>query len=137
MMDQDLGRSLFILLVEDEPHTRLSLELVLRRAGHNVQSSSSAGDLLGELDSYTESDRERIDLLVTDINMPGRKGDELIRELDARGYNLPVIVITAYGTPEMDALLRERGNARLLHKPFSPDSLLLVVEEITGSGRVG
>ena len=121
------GRQLYILLAEDDPHTRMSLSLTLRRAGHRTLIAESADALLELMKSMTAEERAHVDLLVTDLIMPGKMGEELIRELDARGFFLPVVVITAYGSAELEAELRRRGNVTILNKPFHPDDLVSAV----------
>ena len=122
------GRPLSIMLSEDDPHTRMSLSLTLKRAGHRTLIAESADALLGMLGGMTAEERGKIDLLVTDLIMPGKMGEELIRELDARGFILPVVVITAYGSAELEQELRRRGNVTILSKPFHPDDLVSAVQ---------
>ena len=119
---------LFVLLAEDDPHTRFSLELTLKRAGHRVKVAESADHLLEVLAAMTSEERGQVDLLVTDLNMPGKKGEELIREMDRLGRMLPVVVITAYGSAGVEAELRRRGNVTVLNKPFHPDELVTTVK---------
>ena len=120
--------NLYLLLAEDDPHTRFSLELTLKRAGHRVKVAESADRLLEALAAMTAEERGQVDLLVTDLNMPGKKGEELIREMDQLGRMLPVVVITAYGSAGVEAELRRRGNVAVLNKPFHPDELLTAVK---------
>ena len=121
------SRNLFILLAEDDPHTRFSLELTLKRAGHRVKVAESADRLLETLAVLSSEERDQVDLLVTDLNMPGKKGEDLIREMDKLGRMLPVVVITAYGSAGVEAELRRRGNVTVLNKPFHPDELVSAV----------
>jgi FixJ family two-component response regulator len=65
--------------------------------------AESADALLDLLQTMTTEERAQIDLLVTDLIMPGTMGEELIRKLDARGYVLPVVIITAYGSTELQS----------------------------------
>ena len=118
---------LFVLLAEDDPHTRFSLELTLKRAGHRVKVAENADSLLAVLASMTSEERGRVDLLVTDLNMPGKNGEDLICELDGLGRMLPVVVITAYGSAGVEAELRRRGHVTILNKPFHPDELVSAV----------
>ena len=121
------GTQYFLLLAEDDPHTRFSLELTLKRAGHRVKVAENADSLLEALAAMTPEERGQVDLLVTDLNMPGKNGEDLIRELDGLGRMLPVVVITAYGSAGVEAELRRRGHVTLLNKPFHPDELVSAV----------
>ncbi len=123
------GAQLFVLLAEDDPHTRFSLELTLKRAGHRVKIAESAESLLAALGAMPAEERSQVDLLVTDLNMPGKSGEDLIRELDGLGRMLPVVVITAYGSAGVEAELRKRGHVTILNKPFHPDELVSAVKQ--------
>jgi len=122
-------KPLFILVAEDDTQTQLSLDVTLRRAGHQTLLAVSADALLNMIDRMPIAQRKRIDLLVTDINMPGTKGGQLIRALDTRGLFLPVVVITAYGTTALEGEFAARGAVSLLSKPFRPEALVGMVEK--------
>ena len=122
--EQASGRSLSLLVAEDDIHTRLSLDVTFRRAVVRALVVESADALLERVAGMPEEERARIDLLVTDLVMPGTMGEELIRKLDADGLFLPVVVITAYGAPELEAEFRRRGHVTVLNKPFHPDDLV-------------
>ena len=123
------GEGLFVLLAEDDPHTRLSLALTLKRAAHRVVHAESALALLKIVESMPPDERSSIDLLVTDLNMPGMKGEALVRKLDSLGLVLPVVVITAYGSNDVEAEFARRGNVSFLRKPFHPGDLVRVVRD--------
>jgi DNA-binding response OmpR family regulator len=120
---------LHILLAEDDANTRMSLALTLRRAGHQVILAENANVLLFILETMSEKDRKQVDLLVTDLMMPGKKGEELIRQLDGQGHSWPVVVITAFGYAGLEDEFRRRGNVTLLRKPFHPNELVAAVEQ--------
>ena len=122
-------RALYILVAEDDTHMRLSLDVTLRRAGHETLLMASGDALLAAIDAMPGSESQRIDLLVTDINMPGTKGGALIHALDARGFCLPVVVITAYGTTALEDAFAKRGAVCFLCKPFRPEALIGAIEE--------
>lgn len=122
-------RDLFLLLAEDDANTRLSLELTLKRAGHRVVLANSANGLLEVIAAMSDRERAQIDLLVTDLNMPGMKGEKLIRALDVLGLVRPVLVMTAHGSNEVEKELRRRGHVTILRKPFHPDDLVHAVRE--------
>jgi len=123
------NKPLFILVAEDDPQSRLSLDVTLRRAGHRTLLAASGDTLLETIERMPLDQLVRVEMLVTDVNMPGIKGGELIRALDARGLCLPVVVISAYGTATLSNEFSKRGAIRFLQKPFRPDELVEAVEQ--------
>src|SRR5262245_30863059 len=83
-----------ILVVDDEPGMRAGLAEVLRRGGFEVELAATAEDARARLESSA------VDLLVTDVRLPGRSGMDLLRDLRDAGIETPTIVITAHGTIE-------------------------------------
>ena len=122
-------KCLDIVITEDCPPTRRSLDLTLRRLGHRTHLHESGDAFLHAIDRMSPKERARIDLLVTDINMPGTMGGELIHALDARGFCLPVVVITAYDKTALEETFAKRGAVCFLCKPFRPEALIGAIEE--------
>jgi two-component system, NtrC family, sensor kinase len=111
-----------VLIVDDEPSIRLTLAEFLRREGFETLTASDAaqGSALFESDGGVE-------VVVVDINLPGRSGIELLRELRERDPRVPVIVIT--GEPQVSHLPEiVRGGAYdFLSKPVLKDSITRAV----------
>jgi two-component system response regulator FlrC len=126
---QQTTKSLFILVAEDDAQIRLSLDITLRRAGHQTLLAASGDALLEAVEQMPLDQLVRVDLLVTDINMPGTQGGGVIRALDALGLCLPVVVITAYGSVALSDDLARRGAIRILRKPFLPEDLVIAVAQ--------
>jgi FixJ family two-component response regulator len=108
-----------ISVVDDDVSVRKSLDRLMRSAGMEVRLFASAEEFL-------KSDHPRnADCLVLDVRLPGMSGTELLRDLVARRYNVPVVFITAHGSDD-----RARSDAAsdwtvaYLIKPFSGDDLL-------------
>ena len=120
---KESANPLFIAIAEDDPQTRLSLDVTLRRAGHQTLLAESGDVLLEMIGNMSEEEVAEIDLLVTDINMPGTQGGQLVRELDSRALVLPVVVITAYGKESLESEFSQRGSIIFLRKPFLPKAL--------------
>ena len=74
-----------------------------------------------------------VDLLVSDIRMPGLGGLGLLRELRARGDATPVILLTTESDEELKRQAREAGATGWIVKPFKQDQLLAVVRKVTGA----
>ena len=108
-----------ILIVDDEPdmaelfRRRFRNEL---RAGQYVLHFSQSGEAaLASLEAGIEPE---VMLILSDINMPGMSGIELLREAQRRWPTLPVAMITAYGDPESERRARAAGAAAFLTKPL-------------------
>ncbi|MDP9274685.1 MAG: PAS domain S-box protein [Chloroflexota bacterium] len=111
-----------ILLVEDEPAVRTAAVRILRSAGYAVIEASSPVIAI-ELAS-TEA---RIDLLVTDMVMPGMSGRDLSRNLRADRPDLGVVYMSGYSE---ELVMRDSElDGPLLQKPFTRESLLLIVRD--------
>ncbi len=105
------------LLVEDERAVRLVVERALRRGGLDVITASDGGIALDEI-----GDR-MIDVLVSDVVMPGMDGVALIEAIRARRPGLPVVLMSGYAEPPQRRALDDAG-AVFLAKPFAADDLL-------------
>ena len=115
-----------ILLVEDEPSVRLLTQHILRTHGYTVHE---AGDGFQALDLMRRQDL-RIDLVVTDLVMPGMNGKELVMQLRGLSQGLKVIYMSGYSESTPITGDESHGQATFLQKPFSPDDLLHTVYEI-------
>ena len=112
-----------IFLVEDEMYLRESLKLILRNAGYRVTTAKDGSDAQCQLSSLAKK-TEDIDLLVTDIQMPGLSGIELMEELEKSNIRLPSLVITGYGDKNTVIELMRKGCSEYLDKPFEPPEFL-------------
>ena len=114
-----------ILLVEDEPSVRLLTQHILRTHGYTVHE---AGDGFQALDLMRRQDL-RIDLVVTDLVMPGMNGKELVMQLRGLSQGLKVIYMSGYSESTPITGDESHGQATFLQKPFSPDDLIHTVYE--------
>ena len=115
-----------VLLVEDEDAVRSLVGTVLRDAGYTVLEAGDGAEALRLSDAY----RGRIDLLATDVVMPGMGGSLLARELVVRRPGLRVLYLSGYTD---DAVVRhgvQEEEVNFLAKPFSPDALSHKVREV-------
>jgi signal transduction histidine kinase len=108
-----------VLVVDDDDDLRRMVERMLRRAGYTVVVAASGGDALAHARAYPG----QIDLLLTDLVMPGMTGQELHRELVAERPRVQVVFMSGYhpGAP-IDP-------RRFVAKPFDRDTLLAAVAE--------
>ncbi|NTZ95553.1 sigma-54-dependent Fis family transcriptional regulator [Pseudomonas koreensis] len=110
-----------VLLVEDDRSLREALADTLLLAGHDYQAVGSAEEALQAVE------REAFSLVVSDVNMPGMDGHQLLGLLRARRPQLPVLLMTAHGAVERAVDAMRQGAADYLVKPFEPKALLDLV----------
>src|SRR5574340_844125 len=104
-----------VLVVDDDPVVGKSFERVLGGKGYSVIVAHDAAQALERM-------REaEVDLLVTDIKMPGMYGIELAERVKERRPWTPVLIVTGYGTAAEEERARAAGVSAFLHKPLSPD----------------
>ena len=122
-----------ILLGDDDPEVRFALGMLLREAGHEVLEADGCSEILD-----TAAGR-RPDLVVTDVNMPGMSGVELMEQLRGTRPGTPIIAMTGGGmhqNPELATTLASIAGAdRVLEKPFRNESLLSDVSALLSSVR--
>jgi len=116
-----------ILVVEDNLDTREFIHLHLTTEGLNVVLASN-----GQEGLYLAG-VEHPDLIVTDVEMPGLDGIEMVKRLRAQRetQNIPILVLTAFGKDVMDNAIRAGAN-RAMAKPVLLDELMNDVRELLG-----
>ncbi|HEX8980083.1 MAG TPA: sigma-54 dependent transcriptional regulator [Parasulfuritortus sp.] len=110
-----------MLVVEDDAALREALTDTLELAGHRVVAAPDGESALAILG------REAVDLVLSDVQMPGIDGHELLRRSKAIKPGIPFILMTAYGQIERAVEAMRDGASDYLPKPFEPDRLLAVV----------
>jgi two-component system cell cycle sensor histidine kinase/response regulator CckA len=117
-----------LLLVDDDEAVRNVIATILRRAGHTVTLASNAEDALQAAAGLNG----QLDLLVTDVVMPGMSGIELSRELQGRSSKLKVLLFSGY--PGRDAqAFNGQPSVDYLAKPVTPQELLDRIDQLLGS----
>ena len=119
-----------ILLVEDQDAVRRLVCRVLLSSGYEVIEANSASQALDLADSLLRS----IDLLITDVVMPGMSGRELAARLTARRATLRVLFISGYAPEAIGEADAFDPGAAFLQKPFSPAQVAARVGEILSAG---
>jgi DNA-binding NtrC family response regulator len=133
-----------VLVVDDDEAVGKVLALLLAQAGHEAVHVPSAEVALARLDARP------FDVVLTDLQMPGRDGLGLLREVVRRHSDVPVILLTAHGTVPAAVEAMKSGAVDFMLKPFDKDEVLYVVgkalarrtpeqvtESATGSELVG
>jgi len=112
-----------ILVVDDEPNYLVVLSELLKEEGYEVITAQRGED---GLKIVAETD---LDLVITDMRMPGMDGLELLQEIKSSHKDLPVIMITAFGEVEKAVVAMKAGAYNYLAKPFNNDELLLNIRK--------
>ena len=120
-----------ILVVDDEPLVCDAVKLMLDFDGHDVETACSGKEALAKLE------QGRFDLVITDYEMPGMKGDELAAAIKARDAKQAVVMITAYAE-----LLQSSGNPLtgidwLISKPFLLENLREAIAKVAPAAARG
>jgi DNA-binding NtrC family response regulator len=110
-----------ILIVDDEEPQRRVLAGFLKKRGYEVETAGDADEAMGIVSSRT------VDLVLTDLRMPGRTGVELVDAVRGANPEIPVVVMTAYGTVTSAVDAMKRGAADYLSKPVNLDELEVLV----------
>ena len=116
-----------ILIVDDHIVLRQGLKQILTDGLDKVEFGE-AGDTARALEQLG---RQRWDILVLDINLPGTSGLDYLRELVASGKAPPVIMITAHGSERTAVEAIKAGAYDYLAKPFEVEELIRVVHKLT------
>jgi two-component system response regulator HydG len=119
-----------ILVVEDDAEMRALLAEELHEAGHEVTAAASGREALARLDLAA------VDAVVTDLEMPGMHGSELLAALRARDPDLPVVIITAFGSIDSAVAAVKAGAWHYVAKPFRMEQLLLSLDDALRERRL-
>jgi two-component system nitrogen regulation response regulator GlnG len=114
-----------ILVVDDDRAFLLALHTTLSRQGYAVLSATNAGAAV----DYITNGRQRFDVIVTDLNMPGIDGVRLLRLIKKSFPDVPVIVVTAFGELDSYAEAIGHGAFAYLNKPIDKQSFVGVIEQ--------
>jgi FixJ family two-component response regulator len=114
--------SLLVSVVDDDESVRESLPDLLRQLGYAVQAFFSAEEFLDS--AWLRETR----CLILDIALPGMSGPNLQRELEHRGYRIPIIFITALEDDTVRHRLLSQGTVECLFKPFSEADLIKALD---------
>jgi len=110
-----------ILIVDDDESLRRVTQVQLTQAGYQVLTAASGEDASAILG------RTPVEMVITDLQMPGKSGLDLLREIQAGYPEIPVLMITAFGTVETAVEAMKAGACDYVTKPVHPDELRLVI----------
>jgi two-component system, cell cycle sensor histidine kinase and response regulator CckA len=115
-----------IFLAEDEALLRELGETILSQAGYKVITAPDAEEIVSLLNNYSE----QVDLLLTDVIMPGVSGQELAHLARTRWPEIRVLYMSGYSDQDLENLL---DDASFLQKPFTPAELMTKIKELIGN----
>lgn len=107
-----------VLLVEDDPSVRRSLQLLLEGEGYRVRAFATAAALLAD------SSLSGSVCLITDYRLGEQDGISLLRNLRQTGWSGPAILMTAFASPAMKERATREGFTQMFDKPFRPHLLV-------------
>jgi len=110
-----------IAIVDDDDDVASAL-------GSLVESMGVKASLFASADLFLSDREERFDLVISDVQMPGRSGLDLAKHL--KGEGLPIILITAFPTAEIERQAHLHGVWCFIRKPFDPDELIDCIERL-------
>jgi len=116
-----------ILVVEDEAYVRESIERILKARGFDVSAAPGVEEAMRALA------RAPVDVVLTDLRMPGGGGLEVVRRAIAVDPQIPVVVLTGHGTVASAVECMKSGATDYLLKPIDPDALELALERAMSS----
>jgi len=114
-----------LLIVDDEFKTRAAMTEVFSHEGHSVLPAGNAGEAQQVLANHPE-----IDVVFTDIGMPLGSGWDLLQHLREGHPDLPVVVVSAWGSTLDEAMILENGVRKVIGKPFTISELRVALREI-------
>jgi len=119
-----------ILAVEDEAPIRMLLAEFIEEMGHSAVMAEDGEDAITQLAKH-----ESVDLLITDIRMPGMSGLDLAWLARTKRPEVPIVFITGYAPELNDTPLAQEANTAVLTKPFTLDQLRAAVRRALGESR--
>jgi DNA-binding NtrC family response regulator len=119
-----MDQSRRVLVVDDDAVVGHSINRVLTEQGFEVQEAMSGSDALAELD------HQHYDMVFTDIRMPGMDGLDMTARVKSSHPEVPVLVITGYGTEANEKRASDLGVAGFLRKPLSPQTIVENAERV-------
>jgi FixJ family two-component response regulator len=107
-----------VAIVDDDDSVRVALEGLLESVGMSARAFESAEAFI------TSGQHRQTACLIADIRMPGMSGLDLQKKLNAEGYRIPIVFITAHGDAKMRMQALRAGAVEFLAKPFDDEALL-------------
>jgi FixJ family two-component response regulator len=123
------ARDPVVYVVDDDPSVGTALERLIRSAGRDVRTFTSAFEFLDRIDPDAPA------CLILDVNMPALNGLELQEVLAEKAIALPIVFISGHGTVPMSVKAMKGGAVDFLPKPFSDEDLLNAISRAIEADR--
>ncbi|MDP1827680.1 MAG: response regulator [Archangium sp.] len=124
-------RRLRVALAEDDDDQRQALDAALTSEGFEVVSFEDGAELL---DFFELASTRAADVIIADLNMPGRSGLDGLERARARGVTAPIFVVTGESSEDLRARVMRLGNALYLHKPIDAGRLAEAIYRVAALG---
>lgn len=117
-----------IMTVDDSASIRQMVTFTLKQAGYNVVEAVDGKDALAKLST------QKVDMMITDLNMPNLDGIGLIKGVRAGGPNkfIPIVMLTTESQDARKAEGKAAGATGWIVKPFKPEQLVAVIKRVLG-----
>ncbi len=132
---EDLYAAPTLVVADDDPEMSELIASVMASRGYSVLRFGDGQELFAHIVDVMAGKASKPALVVSDLRMPGMTGLEVIVALKASGLGVPVILITAFGDPELHARARDLGAAAVLDKPFDMTALEVAIREVAARAR--
>jgi DNA-binding NtrC family response regulator len=120
-----------VLVVDDDPTQRRLIQAVLEREGFGVSHAADGDEAIARLGSGA-----RADVVLLDLMMPGLSGQDTLVEMRARGFDQPVIVVTATGSIDTVVQAMQAGAVDFFVKPASPERIIVSIRNALSMGAL-
>ncbi len=113
-----------LLIVDDEPDMLKLLSMIIKeKTSYEVVTTNNP------LEALEFAKKDNFDLVIADLKMPGLDGIELLDAIKRVDENIPVIIITAYGTVESATEAIQKGGFDFISKPFRKEQILFTIDK--------
>lgn len=118
-----------ILTIDDSASIRQMVAMTLKSAGHAVLEAGNGAE------GYDQATSNKVDAVITDLNMPVLNGIEFIRKFRQHpaSKGVPIILLTTESDDDLKRQAKEAGATGWIVKPFQQDQLLAVIRKVTGA----
>ena len=112
-----------ILIADDDPSIRSLLRTFLEGEGYAINEAQTGGEVIKEI-----SNGNKVDLLLMDLRMPEMSGMDILQRIDEQDLNVPVVLMTAFGTSNVAIKAIQLGAFDYITKPFELDDVRIAIE---------
>jgi len=123
-----------VMCIDDSSSMRLIVKNNLESAGYKVIEAENGKDALRKIIERYNDNNNKICLFLVDVNMPEMNGFDFVKEIKKNTYysNTPIVMLTTENSEQKKLTGKELGVSGWVVKPFDPDSLIKVINILTG-----